>query len=426
MKIIITFSILCGLFLTNSHSKNNWKQISGRGASSQSFFNQNEKAKVIWGYENGLWRVACYHRCTELTDKYLPLENLKDNVGYWVNFESVASTEDISTGLVGEWDITLKSSNPWDNTSAVLNVSNQYSTSLTGHPIIISELGVKGKDPVSKFEISNIQVIEDTLLQIDHMLYKEVPKTKEELTEALPDAIRAELVEITAKKQAFSRRYPYVPTTFDSQGYSWDERRGFYRRIKRDSNGNYITDENGRYIREDIPVIGRFITGEENEELNSRYQELIESYAVKPINDNNVGNHTFTLNQIDKNIRCKVNPTHIQIGMGIRHRSFYDRNSTQQKIEVNSLFYKNNESNGYSNLIVTDSLYSVSGHALEERMVRLEKLTGVKPEAVCEPNDDYYNLIPSFKSSYFNILKNESKRIILQVRDGVFLILKKK
>ena len=153
------------------HSNPTWKQISGSDVSTHDFFVENPTARVIWGYEDGLWRVACQETCHDILQKYRPLQRMSNNTGYWISFDSNIAATQVSAELVGEWLITRKSSDRWDNTTASLSISTQSSNNLTGHPFALLAMGLEDPMPISDFSLIGIQVIEDAILQLDYTLY---------------------------------------------------------------------------------------------------------------------------------------------------------------------------------------------------------------------------------------------------------------
>lgn len=94
---------------------------------------------------------------------------MSHNTGYWVSFDSnLEAATQVSAELAGDWLITRKSSDRWDNTTASLSISTQSSHNLTGHPFALLAMGLEDPMPISDFSLIGIQVIEDAILQLDY------------------------------------------------------------------------------------------------------------------------------------------------------------------------------------------------------------------------------------------------------------------
>ncbi|PCJ17092.1 MAG: hypothetical protein COB02_14650 [Candidatus Cloacimonadota bacterium] len=377
MTKTIFITLIFILFIFTSFSKPKWKQISGLDLTIGSFFQQNKKARVIWGYKDDIWHVACPTQCDDVLSKYMPLKNLDPKLSYWVSVNTTSNdSQEISSGLVGNWNITLKSANHWDNSTGTLSVSNEFSSTLTGHPILLSELGVKSNRAITKFEVSHLQIIEDSILQIDYMFYQEVLKTKEQLFNSLPQEIQDEIVDIKDKllKNSY-RTYPF-----------------------------------------DLEQV--ILAQKETTELDKRLKEIYDNYTVEPDYQNPMKIIRSNSSGIDETLRCSIHKV----------QKWGKREPQPVTHElVNSLFYKylpdgkiNNK-----NYLLGTTLYSQSGQVLDERIEKIKKVTNEEYTVNCENNKNYYDLIPFFGKAYFNIIRNEEKRIILQIRDGAFIILKK-
>jgi|GEM_PF-2177840 len=207
MRTILKLAVFLwavGLSMAQTFGENaKWKQVSGEDQATHDYFVANESAQVIWGYADGLWKVACKETCHEVLARYLPLERMEAGVGYWVKFDGLPpSPDEQSEGLFGNWAITRKSVDHWDNVTAALFISKEGSHDLTGHPFALLPLGLKEHEPISKFDLQNVEVIEEGVLQLDLILYSEEPKTEEQLWNELPPELHAEIEEnILLEKQ---------------------------------------------------------------------------------------------------------------------------------------------------------------------------------------------------------------------------------
>ncbi len=171
--------LLILLFLVLKIAANpNWKQVSGTGEMSDDFFSRNPTADVIWGYDKGLWHVACRKHCPELA-KYPDLKQMVHQQGYWVrNLHDMDAI--IQSPLTGIWDMQMFSTGPFDAVTATLTISYDGSATMTGHAMLLAQLGLNQyKRPISAFEINRIEIVHESILAMHYTFFEEAVKPKD-------------------------------------------------------------------------------------------------------------------------------------------------------------------------------------------------------------------------------------------------------
>lgn len=185
--LVLGLLLLCNCVSSSGLQRGNWKQIPGETISTHDYFLTHSNVGVIWGYEDGLWKVACRETCHQVLEKYPPLQAMQENSGYWVKYDEEPPSNAVSSDqFVGTWHVVRKSSDSWDNASAMLTVSASGSITLTGHPFALLPLGIEDSAPVSRFEVQSVDLVEESILQFDLTLYQEIAKTEADLWSELP------------------------------------------------------------------------------------------------------------------------------------------------------------------------------------------------------------------------------------------------
>jgi len=376
MRFTVKVALLI-FFLVHSstHSfqtSSSWRQISGEDISVDEYFVSNTSTEVIWGYDEGLWKVACRETCHQVLEKYMPLQRMLKGVGYWVKSSGTpVSNSETTDGLVGSWDITRKSVGHWDNVTASLTVSTEGSHVLTGHPFALLPLGLKDQQPITKFELQDIQVIEEGILQLDYMLYGEIAKTEEELWADLPSELFDE-IEAQIALEIQERDEP--------------KRRDFGRRIPQRS------DETIRFE----------VTNEKKWEFYER------GYPVTPAGG------------VTRWFRC-FRTTYVEnYGGPIQSVS-----RTGPRYATEFITGRHSIAAGAGFDMEVHHLSSHIEPELPMGLVGSSSHSSIGKNYVCNKDGAYYKLVPRFKRKYLPITSYSSNRFIVEPEKGTFLLFKK-
>jgi len=155
-----------------------WKQVPGSGEPIDDFFSRHPTADVIWGYDNGLWHVACRKSCPELS-KYPDLKKMVHQQGYWVRNLQETNTA-TQNSMAGTWDMQMFSTGPFDAVTGTITISSDGSAAMTGHAMLLAQLGLnQNKRPISAFEINHIEIANESILVMHYTFFEEAVKPKD-------------------------------------------------------------------------------------------------------------------------------------------------------------------------------------------------------------------------------------------------------